>query len=207
MSPYAYPKVRHTRTERPAQNKDYRAYKPVLRREFREKCVYCRAPDQGRLDAYGVDHYRPKSLFPDLAQQYENLFYSCNGCNARKGRFWPSSSDEKAGRFIPNPCDHMMFGHLRFREAVVEAKSVAGEFTLKLLDLNSPTVVRFREAILMALSAFHFKQQEASAALEQLLELRGKCSKADDADLDTAIAKLKANIEQLNTCARTLAGA
>jgi hypothetical protein len=207
VSPYAYRKVRHARTEHPAQNRDYRAYKPVLRLEFREKCVYCCAPDQGRLDGYGVDHYRPKSLFPDLAQLYENLFYSCNGCNARKGRFWPSASDEKAGRFIPNPCDHTMFGHLRFREAVVEAKSAAGEFTLKLLDLNSPTVVKFREAIIMALSAFHFKRQEALATLQQLVKLRGESAEAESIDLEAAIAKLQGDIEQLTTHARTLAGA
>jgi hypothetical protein len=98
-------------------------------------------------EAFGVDHYRPKSLFPALQTRYENLFYACNPCNRRKGQYWPAS-DRETSHFIPNPCSHKMHAHLRFSRGAVRAASVAGRVALELLDLNDPEAVAFREFIL-----------------------------------------------------------
>jgi hypothetical protein len=142
---YAYPKARHERTQTPRQYKDYGSYKRFLRAEFFGKCIYCREPDSHRgRDQFGADHYRPKVLFPELEVSYSNLFYCCNSCNSRKGNYWPAG-DEADARFIPNPCAHVMFSHLKFKHGEVEARSDAGRFTVELLDLNDPEYVEYRE--------------------------------------------------------------
>lgn len=204
MNPFVYPKAKHTRTQKPRQYADYRSYKDVLRIEFHRKCVYCRTPDTNapRRDGFGVDHYRPKSVFPELATVYENLFYCCNSCNSRKRSYWPAKGDE-VKLFVPNPCDHEMYKHLRFKDDVVEGKSTAGEFTVKLLDLNEPTVVSYRqsvtqliEAMLAQLHRLDNVYARLSALAEKGVENRGKLlSQIKQVEID--IAKAKRALEQL----------
>lgn len=99
-------------------------------------------------DSFGVDHYRPKKKFPDLETTYSNLFYACNCCNRRKGDFWPTAEETLAGRFIPNPCDHAMFEHLRYRSAHVDPGTPAGKQAESKLMLNDKDSVEYREMVL-----------------------------------------------------------
>lgn len=155
MNPFVYPKSKHTRTLNPGPFSSYTRYKPFLREEFERKCVYCRMPDTmpGKR-TFGADHYRPKKHFPQLVATYTNLFYCCSACNSRKGSYWPSNPQALAARFIPNPCDHEMFRHLRFKRSMVETKSLAGEFTEEHLDLNDPEAVAYRNLILDTIDAY-----------------------------------------------------
>jgi HNH endonuclease len=99
-------------------------------------------------DSFGVDHYRPKKKFPDLESTYSNLFYACNCCNRRKSDFWPTAEETHAGRFIPNPCDHVMFEHLRYRSAHVDPRTTAGKQAESKLMLNDKDSVEYREMVL-----------------------------------------------------------
>lgn len=144
MSPFSYPKAKHARTQQPPTFNSYPRYKPYLQREFSAQCVYCRIPDALKgYEAFHVEHYRPQKSFPELECAYENLFYSCGNCNRSKGSYWPQAHEEKT-RFIPNPCDHVMFEHLRFVDGDVMARTEAGQFAVERLDLNDPNAVEFR---------------------------------------------------------------
>jgi len=153
MNLYVYPKVKHRRTESPGSWNDYRRYKAVLRKEFDGRCVYCRRPDVFSPDAFGVDHYKPKKKFPSLATSYSNLFYACNACNAHKGDFWPEDAERELGYLIPNPCDCVMFEHLRFNGAEVEVRTNAGRCAVDVLDLNNAKEVEFRQYMTMTVNA------------------------------------------------------
>ncbi len=127
---------------------NYRKYKPYLREEFSNQCVYCRALEQIKgPESFGVDHYRPKSLFPQLENEYLNLYLACNRCNSLKGSYWPSGRDEKLGRFVPNPCEHVMFDHMRFVAGTIHGHSIAGQLAVERLDLNDPSAVALRKAL------------------------------------------------------------
>lgn len=167
-NPYVYGKSRHQRTEKPGQYKNYRSYKPTLRVEFKHRCVYCCAPDADRPESYAVEHYLPKKDFPQLECAYENLFYACNSCNTRKGKYWPKGPQLKAGRFIPNPCDHVMFQHLRYNGVSVEARTEAGRFTVAMLDLNSPKALQHRTNVLTALESLNVRVEKFEAARNRL---------------------------------------
>lgn len=197
MKPFVYPKVRHVRRERPGSLSPYSAYKPYLQREFERKCIYCRMPDSMRgYELYGVDHYRPKSLFENLLTTYSNLFYCCNPCNRRKGDYWPSRGKVKT-HFIPNPCDHKMFQHLRFNRATIETSSQAGVVAKKLMDLNDPDVVAYRTFILDTITMYESKRAELKKTLLQIRAKRREGTVTADA-ADQAIAKLDARLVQVN---------
>lgn len=147
MIAFAYPKAQHQRTQTPGPYANYRQYKPALRIEFDDRCVYCRAPAPLRgVDQFGADHYRPQHLFPELAAEYMNLYYCCNTCNRWKGPYWPTA-DLEATDFIPNPCEYVMFQHIHARpDGTVASKSHAGKITVDLLHLNDELTVTWRLA-------------------------------------------------------------
>jgi hypothetical protein len=197
LNPFVYPKVRHIRRERPGSLSPYSAYKPYLQREFERKCVYCRMPDSMKdYESYGVDHYRPKSLFENLLTTYSNLFYSCNPCNRRKGDYWPPRGKGKT-HYVPNPCDHKMFEHLRFKGATIQTTSQPGAVAEKLMDLNDPEAVDFRKLILDMIVTYESKRVELKKALLQIRAKRTEGTVTADA-ADQAIAKLDARLVEVN---------
>jgi hypothetical protein len=205
LNPFSYPKSRHTRRLRPGPFTTYQEYKPFLREEFEKKCVYCRMPDTMKdYEMYGVDHYRPKSLFTKLLTTYSNLFYCCNPCNRRKLEYWPTRGRLKT-HFIPNPCDHEMFTHLRFVGDKVQARTPAGEVAYDLLDLDDPKVVEYRRFILDLLNIYEAKRTET---LDALKKLRGAKLEADPpADIDSGIAALETELATIERHLARLEGA
>ncbi|MEI2300517.1 retron system putative HNH endonuclease [Ensifer sp. MJa1] len=51
---------------------------------FFGKCAYCE-----RRSAESIDHFRPKSLYPWLAYDWENLYLACIECDRQKGGALP----------------------------------------------------------------------------------------------------------------------
>ena len=151
MNPFIYAKRVHRRSIEPEPETDYRKYKSALKAEFGSQCVYCRLPD-GWGGSFGVDHYQPKSLFPAAAADYRNLFYACNGCNSRKGNFWPAPADLKAKRVVLNPCDHVMSAHVNYVGAEVLPRTKTGSFFSDHLLLNDTRSVAFRETMQRAIA-------------------------------------------------------
>jgi hypothetical protein len=202
MNPFSYPTGRHIRNQTPSPFADYRRFKPFLRTEFGRQCVYCRMPDgiQGE-DHFGVDHYRPASKFPALRCDYANLFYSCNACNRRKGSFWPDDLETAQGLFIPNPCDHVMVEHLRFREAQVEALSPAGKLTEALLLLNDEEEISYRDFVLRLIERC---LQDAELVAENILELERLKASAQEEERESILVSLRELREKLGLTQRDL---
>jgi hypothetical protein len=127
-----------------------------------------------------VDHYKPKSKFPDFECVYSNLFYACPACNRRKGIFWPTDEEWSLGSFIPNPCDHSMAEHLRYGGARVEPLTTAGRRAEEDPILNGEIDVRYREIVLQTIAAYKFNFTSGLAAITAL-----------EAELDRAQEELK----------------
>jgi len=205
VTPFVYPKSKHLRRECPGELSTYPKYKPFLQREFARKCVYCRMPDSMKgYESFGVDHYRPKSKFPELATAYANLFYACNPCNLRKGSYWPKQVQAKT-HFIPNPCDHEMFRHIRFKGSKVEARTVAGRVLLETLDLNDDSAVEYRAFIVRLIESTAAKKAELERSRSQLEELRATGA-VQTAEVDEAIDLIDEKLRTLSMDLARLAG-
>ena len=88
---------------------DRRRIRDALARDFGLVCAYCERfcqPTQPRAQTGGeesppppdeesTDHFRPRSLFPNLWLDWPNLIYSCYRCNQSKGDAWPVEDDVK----------------------------------------------------------------------------------------------------------------
>ncbi len=168
---------------------DYTHYKPYLRRDFEFRCAYCEMTEACvfGIQTFGIDHFRPKKLFPHLLCDYQNLYYCCNDCNRYKGPVWPSDERIAEGHFFPDPCQcDPRVEHLRESEdATLAPITKAGEFSLEVLRLNREPCLRFRRkrcAIQQRIQ--HYRKALAATTpheirdllLEAISELQRECS-------------------------------
>ena len=204
MTPYAYPKTLHVRRLNPGPFKDYRTYKPYLRDEFARQCVYCRRPDgPSGQGGFGADHYRPKHSFPQLETTYSNLFYCCNACNSWKGKYWPSLEDEQQGRFVPNPCAHKMFEHLRYNVEKVEGRTVAGKHTVTLLHLDDPDEQKYRAALIVAVEELEKNCGDYKKAIADLMALKSTVDPSTSAAMTNEIMNLTTRLKSIEAALAT----
>jgi hypothetical protein len=87
-----------------------------------------------------LDHHRPRAVFPEYANRYENLYLACPECNEAKGACWPTEQEQAAGRRFLDVCAEAASDHLKPAGALVHARggSPIGRFTIAMLDLNGP---------------------------------------------------------------------
>tara|TARA_R110002050_G_scaffold4573_3_gene22177 strand:+ start:21982 stop:22557 length:576 start_codon:yes stop_codon:yes gene_type:complete len=64
----------------------YRGYKKYLTKDFRGRCGYtnCSHLWFGGSKNFHIDHFKPKSKYPQLETDYKNLVYSCSYVNIAK---------------------------------------------------------------------------------------------------------------------------
>lgn len=67
--------------------KDYKRYKDSLEKDFNHRCGYtgCHQDWFGGKRNFQIDHFKPKSIYPELETKYSNLVYSCSYVNRAKG--------------------------------------------------------------------------------------------------------------------------
>lgn len=138
---------RVVRREDPPSFPDFRLYKPLLRVDFKWNCCYCgvREPEWGGQSNFAVEHFRPKSLFPELETVYSNLYYACQVCNRYKWKTWPSQDDLASGRRFFDVCSDRSIDHFRVvSSGELAGLSACGEYTIRRIRLNREVLVRLR---------------------------------------------------------------
>ena len=73
------------RTGTKPQDSRWTDFKGDLERTFYGLCAYCESTCSGE-----VDHFRPKSRFPELVYDWANWLLACHDCNHAKGDKWPT---------------------------------------------------------------------------------------------------------------------
>lgn len=206
LTPYFYSTVAKPRQMAQVATTNYRRHRPQLRIEFGRQCVYCRDVDRSESDnSFGIDHYRPKALFPQLVAEYGNLFYCCNRCNLHKNKYWPTPSELKAGYFIPNPADHVMSDHARFVNGQVTARSPAGHVLEQTLDLNHPDKIAYRRVVRSTLGALLAKLRSFRQKQRLLRRKLAVLSPAVDPDTVEALQRIESEVAELYTAFDVLA--
>ena len=75
---------RNREGDRPSDDR-WRDFLSDLRSRFYRICGYCE--EEAGLGE--VDHFRPKSKFPELVYAWSNWIFSCNSCGNTKNNKWP----------------------------------------------------------------------------------------------------------------------
>jgi hypothetical protein len=113
--------------------------KDALRRASFDKCMYCESKISHTY--YGdVEHIKPKSAFPELEFEWDNLGYICAQCNGEKSNKFDASCP-----FI-NPYDEVPSDHLVALGPYLRhtGGSERGELTIREVGLNRTALVEKR---------------------------------------------------------------
>ncbi|MEH7745337.1 HNH endonuclease [Neobacillus drentensis] len=96
------------------------------------KCAFCECYLEEEGKYLQVEHYYPKSIYPDKVVEWGNLLPICGRCNVKKG-----DHDTGINPIVDptknNPLDHFEFSFSEFR---IVGKDELGIITEKILDLN-----------------------------------------------------------------------
>ncbi len=96
------------------------------------KCSYCECILNEEGKYMEVEHFKPKSIFPHLVVDWDNLLPSCKRCNGNKSNSNPDETPIIDPSKI-NPKDHLTMVSYRLR---TKAGSEIGKATIDFLDLN-----------------------------------------------------------------------
>ena len=117
-----------------------------------EKCCFCECRINEESKYLEVEHFHPKSLYPDEVLLWDNLLPICKRCNVNKLNY-----DTKQEPIIhpvkDNPKEHLNIENYRFR-----GKTDLGRNTIHIISLNdnSQKIVQIRfdigEGIINSLS-------------------------------------------------------
>ena len=116
--------------------------KKHLALDCNHRCVYCDDIDiyGGGFREYQVEHFAPKSLFPELTYNYDNLLYACPWCNRAKWDKWPSTASDMnivGNEGFVDPCSDDYDKHLkRNPSGEIEGITPLGKYMCENLNLH-----------------------------------------------------------------------
>jgi len=129
----------------PVRN-NYADYGQDLRWDFWFACAYCTMTEvEAKGIGFQIDHFVPVSLDPMLEHDYNNLMYSCQICNRWKLNLWPTEDMAKDGIRFVRPDKDDPDDHYELNDVYLVAKTSAGEFTRKCLNLDSLRLRKLRK--------------------------------------------------------------
>jgi uncharacterized protein (TIGR02646 family) len=126
---------------------DYRGFRHHVRQDFRRTCAYCLFEETwaAGLENFELDHFRPKSRFPQLALSYYNLYWSCHVCNRLKRDLWPTAELLKQGIAFVDLCASAFAEHfISQKNGKWKGKTPSARYTIDSLRLNRPHLVELR---------------------------------------------------------------
>ncbi|MDD2774619.1 MAG: TIGR02646 family protein [Gallionella sp.] len=93
----------------------------------RGRCMYC-------VDSHGCDieHFRPKSPFPEWMFQWQNLLLCCTECGRLKGSKFPLHDDQQP--LLIDPCVEDPWDYLDFE---IETGRMSARYILQLNDYSN----------------------------------------------------------------------
>jgi HNH endonuclease len=124
----------------------YAEYRQHLRFDFFYSCAYCTMGEtEAMATHFCIDHYEPQRSQPDLVNEYENLMYSCNGCNVKKGSRSPTAEEQAKGFRFFRPDQDVYKDHFERSGRLLKDKTPVGYYTIEGVDLNRLQLRRLRE--------------------------------------------------------------
>lgn len=103
------------------------------------KCMYCESKIL-HIDYGDVEHFKPKSVFPEFEFEWSNLGLACTKCNRSTGK-GDNYNDDLIDPYSVDPAPHLMVGGSFL---FPKDDSVRGLVTIDLVKLNRPQLLQRR---------------------------------------------------------------
>ncbi|AZA82140.1 hypothetical protein C1637_10085 [Chryseobacterium lactis] len=196
-------------------NRSYKLCKEDLSVEAKHRCVYCCIHESrwGGIRNFHVEHYKPKSIFTEDINNYNNLFYACSVCNGFKGNDWPNDQQPTFDvAFYPNPIEYNYSELIQvdYENGNVRGNNFTANYIIEKLYLNRRQLINerifywYNKKFLDTLPLFqeyikillrNSQNEKTKKLLEKFFEHQCKISKLY-ADLNTMIPYKKQDISR-----------
>jgi hypothetical protein len=157
-----------------------------------ERCMFCSGGE-----AFQVEHFYPKAIFPQQAMRWENFLWACAKCNQNKGDQFPLDGNENP--CLLNPLDENVwlffyideYGNLTPRwDGDLDDFNPRAAMTREILALDRQALQESRQARLQdlkkrirdSMQLFESGQLDKNALRERLAEWRQQPFQPDVAD-------------------------
>lgn len=134
-------------TPAPSLSGDYRVFRPAVRQDFQKTCAYCLIEEllaAGEAN-FELDHFFPRSRFPEKANDFYNLYYACHPCNKNKGAKWPREQlTERGIGFVDLCCDCFEDHYKESSDGTLVGLSPSALYTIDIIRLNNPHLTKLR---------------------------------------------------------------
>lgn len=136
---------------------DLREY--ILSNEQKDMCVYCEKMITSDRRKSNIDHFKLRSLYPELTLDYNNLFVSCNNiyhCSSKKDNAKLKKDDFEN---IVNPIDiEENFSYTYIGE--IEGKNEKAKNSIEVFGLNHKSLVEERKQIINYIEFYKETKEE-----------------------------------------------
>lgn len=131
----------------------YRDFRPFVQADFRRCCSYCCLHEQWAAgeENFQIDHFRPKSKFPNLINDFYNLYWSCAVCNSPycKGDTWLTQEEMNKGVGFVDLCSDDFEDHYHLQpDGYLVGLTDSARYTIEKIRLNRKHLVFLRAYIL-----------------------------------------------------------
>ena len=152
----------------------YESFRPYVREDFNRQCAYCLLAEllAGGEDNFELDHFYPKSLFPQKLNDFYNIYYACHPCNHMKRAAWPPAALEARGIGFVDLCKHDFAVHFQAgTDGLWKGSTDSGRYTIDILRLNRRHLVTLRKLLAQLGFAVH-SGRITEAELKRLFQRR-----------------------------------
>ncbi|QNG99910.1 HNH endonuclease [Pseudomonas sediminis] len=158
-----YSKIPKEQKEKLLVHYRHQEIKNVLFQSSLQKCAFCETKpgESGNIE---VEHFAPKSIYPELAFKWENFLPACRKCNGSK------DDHDTLNNPIINPYDtnpEEIFHYNDIQIAANDAHEEIGKLTIRVCGLNSVRLMKPRADILVSLHSFSQALDEAIRDYEE----------------------------------------
>ena len=115
---------------------------------FKNKCAFCESHIT-HVDYGQIEHFKPKSKFPDLCFEWDNFLLSCAICNGTSNKGVKFPLEDEGGPFV-NPIEEIPNDFFKFefdkvtKQFFVLPKNKRAFITIKELGLNRDDLLENR---------------------------------------------------------------
>lgn len=119
------------------------------------KCAYCECVP-GESSYIEVEHFEPKSLYPEKTYSWDNLLPACSKCNRSKSSF-DTRTYPMINPSVDDPAMYLTYDYLMVK-AIKENDKASN--TINKCDLNRPNLIDSRAKIMVNLTSFLKRLEE-----------------------------------------------
>ena len=147
-----YSKIPESEKNRLLSHYRHKDIQDALFASSHHKCAFCECIP-GESSHIEVEHFEPKSLYPDLAFEWDNLLPTCRRCNEEK-----SDADTRSNPIInpaiEDPEQLLTYSFLRIKPLAGSGQEHKAQQTIDVCNLNCERLYKARSELMKSITEY-----------------------------------------------------